>query len=535
MPKIEISKKDFEKMVGRKFSQEELSEALAFAKAELEGIEGDTIKVEVKDSNRPDLWSAEGLARQIKPMYSKEEGIPKYKIHESDFKVLVNENLKDIRPVTACAVIKNVEITDELLKQIIQLQEKIAVTFGRQRREAAIGIYDFDKINWPINYRAYHPDKLSFIPLDYEREMTLQQILAQHPKGKEFGFLLEGKEMYPIFIDSHSFVLSMPPIINSVYSGKITEETKNLFIEVSGFDYKFVLPALDAFVAAIADRTGEIYEVHVKYKDGEMRTPILDKEISFRWWLKADEVRSLAGFELTNGQIIGLLRKARYNAKPQANNFVEVSWPSYRQDILHPVDVIEDVLVAHGYGKIEPQELKLAVTGSESSLAKFSKKIRCFLPGIGAQEIASFILTNWSVMRSWLLPSVIEFLSRNTAKEFPQRVFEVGDIVELNEKKETRTEDIRKLAFASSHPNVTFTEAKQVLDALLSALNLEYKIAEHEHSSFIPGRAGAIEIKGKRVGIIGELHPQVLENFGLEIPVAGFELDLKEIFNILQQ
>jgi phenylalanyl-tRNA synthetase beta chain len=555
MPTIEVSRKDLDKLVGKKLKQEEVEDLLMYAKCEYDGGTADIIKADCKDTNRPDLWCAEGIARQIRGALGKDTGLPHYTIYKSKFLVRVDSQLKTIRPRTACAVIKGIKITDDVLKQIIQMQEKITGTFGRNRKEAAIGVYDFDKITWPVRYAAYEPTKLKFKPLESNREMTLRQILSSHPKGREFAHLLEDKKKFPIFIDADKNVLSMPPIINSDYSGKVTDKTRNLFIEVSGFEDKFIHPALNSIVAALADRGGKIYEVRVKYGLREQQfCPIFKPK---RASLKVDNFNRLAGLDLSAREIKKLLEKARLDAKIY-NNAITVDYPAYRQDIMHEVDIIEDVIVAYGYNNLEPEVPKFAVLGEEIPLESFSRRIREFLVGFGAQEIATFTLTNkdklfnkmninpqkcieianpvsqnWCVLRNWLIPSIMDFLSNNTTREYPQTIFEVGEVVIPNLKAETCSDTLKRLAFVTSHQDITFTKGKQVLQSLMDGLELKFTVEELDHKSFVPGRAGYIKVNNKIIGMIGEIHPQVLQNWRLENTVIAFELDLNEIMTLV--
>jgi len=220
MPTVEVSMKDLGKLVGKQMTRNELDEALMYVKGEIDGVENGILKIDIKDTNRPDLWSAEGIARELRARIGKEKGIPKYKLKKSKVVVKVEKSVEKVRPLIVASVIRNVKVTEDLLVQMIQLQEKVAMTFGRKRKEVAIGLYDLDKIKPPIFYRAYKPSELKFVPLEFEREMDLQEILETHPKGQEYGDLLKGKERYPIVIDSAKVVSSMPPIINSEHTGK---------------------------------------------------------------------------------------------------------------------------------------------------------------------------------------------------------------------------------------------------------------------------------------------------------------------------
>lgn len=553
MPTIEVSYQDICSLIGQTIPKKEFQEkAVLFAKGEIDEWEGDSLKIDIKDTNRPDLWSAEGIAREIQGRYGN-PGLPEYSVKKSDLKVIVDKKMKNIRPCTVCAVVKNLKITEHVLSQIIQLQEKVSISFGRNRKEVAIGIYDLCKIKPPIKFTAFKPDQLKFTPLDFKEELTLKEILEKHPKGKEYGFLLSGLSEYPIFIDSANEVLSMPPIINSEYTGKVTKETRNVFIECSGFNLKFLLPALNTIVCALADRGGEIFSADIIYPDKKLTTPDL-KPKTFS--VNANTTNKLSGLNLQPEQICTLLEQARYKTKTKGNK-IDVIYPAYRQDIMHERDVIEDVIISYGFNNIEPVVPRLPTTGGQEKIEEFSYLTEEIMTGLGFQQTMSYTLTNkeslfkkmnlpeksiveienpissnWSVFRNSLLPSILEFLSKNKHREYPQRIFETGDIVITDETKETKTKNIRNLACAVTHPATGYEEISSCLDAFFLALGKTYELKETAHPSFIQGRAAEIIVNRKSVGIIGEIHPKVLNNWELENPVAAWEINLESILSL---
>jgi phenylalanyl-tRNA synthetase beta chain len=549
MPTIEASYQDLCELIGKKVGIEELEELVNFAKCEIDVVNGDILKIEVKDTNRPDLWSSEGIAREIKSKIFRPK-FPEYKVKKSDVVVKVEKKVSKVRPFTVCAVVKNLKISQAFLSQIIQLQEKIAGTLGRNRKEVAIGIYDYDKIKPPIRFTTVKPDGIKFTPLDFTEEMTPREILEKHPKGKEFGHLLAGKKEYPIFIDARDKVLSMPPIINSEYSGKVTEETKNVFIECSGFNFKFLMPALNVMVTAMADRGGEICSVKVIYPEKTILTPDLSPKKAF---VDVDYINKISGLELSLDEICKLLEKANYKILKKGKR-IELLYPAYRNDIMHQRDVVEDVVISYGYNKIKPEPLKMKTEGKISEAEIQNEKIVEIMVSLGFQEILSYTLTNktnlfqkmnlkeervaeienivsenWCVFRNWLLPSLMEFFSNNQHVEYPQKIFEVGNVVLIDEKQETRTRDVRKLAAAIADSRMSYDDIAAVLDAFMSLAGVKYKLEKTEHPSFIQGRVARILVKGKQIGIIGEIRPEVLENWKLEMPVAAFEIEIENL------
>ncbi|MDK2914063.1 MAG: phenylalanyl-tRNA synthetase beta chain [Thermococcaceae archaeon] len=563
MPKFDVSKRDLERLVGKTFSVEEWEDLFLYAKCELDDVWEENgeiyFKADSKDTNRPDLWSAEGIARQIRFALGFQKGLPKYEVEKSDVVVYVDEKLKDIRPYGVYAIVEGLNIDEEALKQMINLQEKVALTFGRRRREVAIGIFDFDKVKPPIYYRAAEKTE-KFVPLGYDEEMTLEEILEKHEKGREYGHLIKDKPYYPLLVDSEGKVLSMPPIINSETTGRVTTETKNVFVDITGWDLNKVMLALNVVVTALAERGGKIKSVKVVYPDFEIETPDLTPK---EFEVELDYIRKLAGLELSDGEIKELLEMMMYEVELKDGK-AKLRYPAFRDDIMHARDVLEDVLIAYGYNEIEPEEPKLAVQGRGDKFIEFEDAVRELMVGFGLQEVMTFNLTNreaqydrmnlefgkdyfnhppaelveienpispkWSALRNWLIPSLLDFLSQNTHEEYPQKLFEVGKATLIDESRETKTVSESKLAVALVHPRVTFTEAKEILEGVMRHLGFEYELEEVEHPSFIPGRVGKIIVNGEAIGVIGEIHPGVLEKWGIEMPVAAFELFLSPLY-----
>ncbi len=514
------------------------------------------LRLDIKDTNRPDLWSAEGIARELRGRYVPEgRGLPEYTVRKPSIRVLVDPRLGGIRPLTVCAVVRDLEIEPDVLSQMIQLQEKVSITFGRNRREVAIGAYDLHKIKPPIRFTAVKPNGIKFTPLDFSRPLTPGQILRQHPKGKEYGHLLEGLREYPIFIDSAGEVLSLPPIINSEHTGKVTGHTRDLFIECSGFDLRFLLPALNVLVAALSDRGGKIEGVEIQLPDRKIITPDLSSK---RASIGLDYIRRLSGLKLDKRQILNLLEQARYRPGLRGKR-IDVLYPPYRQDIMHPSDILEDIIISYGYNRIEPEMPRIASLGRAGRMESISDSLTELMLGLGFQEVLSHILTSrqdifrkmklpesqsveienvvsssWSVFRTWIMPGLLGFLSRNKHRDYPQRVFEIGDTVIPDPSRETRTRDVRRLAALVSNTQAGYEEISSIIASLLSNLGLDYKLRRKTHTSFIPGRCAAVVLKGKEIGIIGEIHPQVLSAWGLEKPAAGFEIGLEGMFRKLE-
>ncbi len=552
MPKIEASLKDLCSLVGRKLSVEQLREEILFAKGELDEVNGDLLKLDMKDTNRPDMWSAEGVAREIRAR--QKPGMIKYTVKKSGLSVVVDQSVNKVRPYTTCAIVKGLKFTDDVMSQLIQLQEKVAGTFGRNRREVAIGVYDLHRIKFPITFKGVSPNGIKFAPLGMDEKMTPEEILEKHPKGKEYAHLLKGETVYPLFIDSAHEVLSMPPIINSNYSGKVTEKTRDVFIECSGFDLRFLNTALNVMVTALAERGGQIYSINVKYGKRVVQTPDLTPK---KFYANTDYIRKVAGLNLSDKDIIQLLRKSLYDARIKGKK-IEMLYPAYRQDIMHERDIVEDVVISYGFNEIEPEHAKVHTKGGVARLHLLTKRLSRIMVGAGFQEIMSYTLTNtenlhnkmnatgsfveienpmssnWSVFRTSLLPGLLEFFTNNMHYEYPQMIFETGNAVIIDPNTETRTKDIHKIAAAVTASSVSYEDISSQLDALFRNLGIQYRLGKAKHQSFIDGRVAEIIVNDKVVGHVGEIHPMVLNNWRLEKPVVAFEIELDEIFKLLK-
>jgi len=506
------------------------------------------LSLENKDTNRPDLWSPEGIARALRGFLGLRAGIRDYTIAApSGVSIKVNASLKDIRPFIGCAILKNVGLSDAAIRGVMHLQDKLDESYGRRRRRSSIGLYEYDLIAPPLTYTTVRPDEISFVPLGTDERMTLREILVRHPKGIEYGHIVESNPAWPILLDSTDSVLSFPPIINSNDLGRITPQTRNVLVEVTGTSLDTVLNALMMVTISLADRGGRIYSSNIHYPYGKVRravTPVL-KTHSLR--VPLDYAKNVLGIDLTLAQAIKLLRRAGFDGSKRSSGVLDVTVPCFRLDIMHPVDIIEDMGIAYGLNRIKPRWPPHGTVGGITRQHEFNDLTRELMLGLGFQEVLTFTLSNpeklftrmnlatdrvvevqnprvqtLTCLRNWLIPSLMEVLSANVHVSYPQRVFEVGDCITRNI---SGIQEVVKLAGVTCHADASFTEARSSVDALLMNLGLQCQTTDLEHGSFLEGRAASIRIGNEQAGILGELHPQVLENWGIQNPAAAFELN----------
>ena len=555
MVTIAVEQQDLEGLLGTKLPTDlsALNEILSLIKCEAtraisEETGAEELSLENKDTNRPDLWSPEGIARALRGFLGLGTRTTPYAVTgSSGVAIKVDPHLEKIRPFIACSVVKDVRLSDSAIRGLMHLQDKLDESYGRGRRRSSIGLYEFDLICPPLRYGVARPEEFSFVPLGANERMSLNEILVKHPKGIEYGHIVKPNPLWPILQDAKNNVLSFPPVINSNDLGRITPQTRNVLVEVTGTSLDVVLNALTMITISLADRGGRIYSSIVQYPYGKARrsvTPIL-KARHVR--IRMDYVKAVLGIPLTIGQGVTLLRKAGFGASKASQTVLDVTVPCFRLDIMHPVDIIEDIAIAYGLNQIKPRWPPHPTVGGITSRQEFNDLLREIMLGLGFQEVLTFTLSNpeklftrmslpaqsivelqnprvqtLTCLRDWLVPSLMEILSANVHVTYPQRVFETGECVTRDN---SRVEELTKLAGITCHAEASFTEARASVDALLSNLGLSARVTELEHGSFVAGRAAALWIGENQIGIMGEIHPQVLENWGIQNPAAAFELD----------
>lgn len=493
--------------------------------------------------NRPDLLSLQGIVRTLRAYLGKESGITKYQIKpaERNYKVIIDSSVKEVRPYTACAIVRNLNLNSDSIKQIIDLQEKLHSTFGRNRKRCAIGIYPMEKITLPIKYTALNPDEIKFRPLEAEKEMTAKEILEKHPTGKLYASLLQDAKRYPVFIDSKKQILSMPPIINSELTGRVTEATKEVFIECSGFQYEVVSQALAIIVTSFAEMGGKIYQMNLDYSGKTIKSPTLEAK---NQKINIENVNKILGLNLDEKDLAKLLPKMGYDYKKG-----QVTFPAWRTDILHEIDVIEDVAIAYGYDKITPVIPQIPSIASQLPSKKIENVVSSILNGAGLLEVSSFHLikeeetkmlkekpielenskTEYKHLRQNLSSCLLRIVSDNKDHEYPQKIFEIGQIFKQENKKITEE---KNLAIALTPGQ--FTEGKQVIESLFVQMGLQSSLQDSENDLLVSGRTGTIIVQGEKIGHIGEVHPETLKTWNIKLPVLLIEISLDKLSKYLK-
>lgn len=573
MPKIEVNEKLFFQMVGQKYDYDTLEKKLTCGKAELDekpdmSVPEDqrVIKIELNDTNRPDLWSTNGVARQLR-LHNGGTTVDygKFLSKEGDLKdsrnltVTVDPELKDIRPYMVAFMIEGKAIDEPMLLDIIQTQEKLAWNFGRKRKSLSMGLYRASQIKWPVHYKAVDPDNTSFIPLTFEKPLTCRQILTEHPKGKDYGWILENFKKFPLLTDDAGEVMSMAPVINSATLGAVQVGDKDLMVELTGDNMANLLLAANIVACDFADCGYTIHPIRVDHPYDTGFGKSVCAPFYFQQPAKAvlKNVNKLLGSDFSKEQVVKALEVMGNKVETKdANGDVEFTvYPApYRNDFLHEVDIIEDVMIGIGLDNFKPAKPNDFTIGRLMPLTLFSRQAKNIMVGLGYQEmifnylgskkdyiermgiddskiieVSNPMSENYQFVRPSIIPSLLRAESGSANAIFPHKIFEIGKVAYLCDEENTGTRTRQSLGFMTASSNANFNSAASEVSSLLYFLDHEYKVAESDDPRFIPGRQAAIIINGKQAGIFGEIHPQVLENWSITVPCVAGEIDVEEL------
>ncbi len=547
MPVIRVPKYRLEQVIGRTLSLEELEELLFRLKCEVESASEDILEIEL-NSDRPDMLITEGLGRALKGILGIEKGMPSYTIQQTSITVRVDP--PPTRPYIAVGVVYNVRVDYDFIEELIQFQEKLHITYGRNRKKIAIGFHDLSKLpSNQIYYKEVDVDKVRFIPLHGSEPMTARKVLEKLKQGQEYGRISLREDKYHPMLFSGNHVIAMPPVINADIT-RVEPGTKDLFIDVTGTNREAVEKVLDIIVTGLAERGGVIGKVRVHYPEHETWTPILrvDKKE-----LGANYVNKVLGLKLNLKEIIEHLQRMRFNAKPLNDNRVLVEIPPFRVDILHSIDLVEDIAMSIGYDNLEPEPPQPSLPTMVGDKHRFLNRLREILVGLGFQELHLYMLTSsksleklgyrefvklanpvteeLDALRPTLINQILNALKMNQHVEMPVKIFAIGDIVLVDYSKETRTSEQTVLSAAYMSGKASFEDLQAPLYAALRTLGLNVMAKKIEHQLFINGRAARIIIDGEERGVLGEIKPEILELFQIKYPIILCEVNLTRIWN----
>jgi phenylalanyl-tRNA synthetase beta chain len=609
MPTITVQRHDLHRLahLPAETSLAELEERLSLVKGELnsrtedgvrlrmpggawlEGAEDFKLRIELKDTNRPDLWSVEGIARQLRD-HGRGHGEPYdfFTAEPAERRIEVDPALAALRPFIAGFLAYSATIDEDGLLAFIEAQEALTRNFGRKRKTVSLGLYAASDLRFPVQYKAVPLDGTRFEPLPPAAApwgrpeqwptgvaMTPAEILQKHPTGREYGEILAGWELAPLLTGAGGEVLSMPPIINSASLGRVTPGATALFVEATSVEQDQGLLAVNILATNLADRGWRIAPVtaHYPYDTPRGRTVTAPQPMPITQVAPVTAFSRLLGAELTPGEVVARLRAYGVEAAATGDE-ITATIPSYRQDYLHVVDMIEDYAISRGYDTLAPRMDQEFTVGHLQPMTEFEDLLRDLMIGFGFEEAICNLLTSietlrermnvpvtasagappfhggqtvhienvmnreYAHLRDWLIPSLLEIEAQSAGAVYPHRIFEVGEVAVYDpaENMGSRTES--RLAALIAGEDASFDAAQSVVYALMASYGLKFSITHWQHPSFIPGRVALVTIdhpqRGKMAaGFLGELAPQVLVNWGVRTPSAALELSVDELLGAL--
>ncbi|WP_299235563.1 phenylalanine--tRNA ligase beta subunit-related protein [Natronomonas sp.] len=640
MPVVEIDPEELKTLAGAEDKpDEELKSDLFALGLEFEGrTDNGAFELEFAP-DRLDRLSVEGIARSLRYQYGHDRGVYLPSVNDAEWAIEVDESVPDERPYVTGAVVRGVDLDESRLESIIQLQEKLHATMGRERAKGAIGVHDLamlkgrsasdagaegadepgtdptgdapptsmstpatsdDPTNGPektITYRGVAPDGDRFVPLDDDADRTPAEVLETHPTGDTYGDLVSGFERYPAIYDDIG-LFSFPPVINGKRT-EVDEGSRDLLIEMTGTDQWTIDRMLAIVCYALDARGGQLEALEVRYGDRTLPRPDLSTETKR---LAHEHVETTLGIDLPGADVVDLLERAgldadatndpdtepsqhdasgpdiervpRRAASPdtapsdpddgsgstdESGLVYEVEIPPYRVDVLHPMDLVDDIGRAYGFNDLDPRYPDVSTVGGRTEASRLEDAARDALVGLGFEDLLNFHLTDetalfermslspdddalgartppritepyseaYTAVRTWALPSLLSVLENNTHRAYPQDLAEIGLVAGVDDDEPTGVAEHRSVAAVVARTDASYEDAKARLSAVARTFGVELETPPTEHPSFVSGRTAAVVLDGAPVGVIGEVHPRVLVEHDLEVPVSAFEFRLE--------
>ncbi|MGQ9469721.1 MAG: phenylalanine--tRNA ligase subunit beta [Nitrososphaerales archaeon] len=554
MPVITLYYDKLKSLIKREISTKDLVDKIPYLGVTLEEVTDEYVKIEY-NPNRPDFSTSYGIARSLNGILGFERGAPSYAINKGEVEIIIDESTQLIRPFVVSLVSREINLSDELIEEIIAMQEDLHEGIGRHRRKMSIGIHNLDVLKPPIKYTTVSQE-FKFVPLGEKKEMSIKEILNETEVGREYGKIVSGFKNYPLLMDNLGNVLSLPPIINGELT-RLTPETKNLFIEITATDLKASEDALAIISATLKDIGAKIESVKIRFGDSIRITPDMNPQ---QMEVDRKMAKDLLGLKLNDKEISECLERSRISLASKDGKLIALI-PRYRVDILHQVDLVEEIAYGYGFEKITPTLPVFKKAGKQDENLLLIGLVRNAMIGLGFIEVMNYNLISQKalyeftkrkpklmikvenpksieheILRDDLFPSLLMVLSKNLHEEYPQRIFEISRVFSKDSRTPTGIREVYHLATAISHSTASYTEVKSIISSLLSqTFNLSIDTIPTYHPSFTSGRVAKIISAKRKLGIIGEIDPSVLENFRLRNPVSIFEVDLSKVIEIIKQ
>ena len=541
MPVAKYSKDYLMRCLGFKVSEEELYRNIDKMGLNVESSGSKELTLEFQ-ANRPDLLSTVGVARAIRYFMRRSRSFA-YTVKpagEADT-INVGRHVAGIRPYIAALKVTDIAFDEERLRDLINLTERLSENYGRHREKIAMGLHDLKEVKPPFYYDAFEDE--DFIPLNRSRPMRFSEVMSMEEKGKKYGSLGSAEARYVALKDSVG-TMSLIPVLNSDRT-KVTMATKEMLLDVTGRSREVVEKMVDMLAAEFIDMGFTVSAVRVSYGNKSVELPKMESKTIE---LPLSQVNKELGVAIGFNNVITLANKMGYDAALVGRR-VRFKTPPYRLDIINDQDVIEDLAIAYGYDYIQAVALSGTQQGSIEEQTKIKEKMSDVMIGLGFDEAVNSYLSNdevnfrkmrmeqsgdhvtvenpkaktISMLRTWLLPSLLGNVGLSMHDKLPIRLFELDMCFKVAG---NVPEELHHLAAVACYPQANFNDIKSIFEGFARKIGIELEVAKGEHPSFIEGRCASVKADEKVIGFLGELHPEVLMNFGIEEPLVAFEIDV---------
>lgn len=543
-------------------------------------------------ANRQDLLCLEGISRALRIFMGKED-VPMYRAvqpKQERIKMYVSKETKMIRPYVVCAVLRNIHMTHDVYNSFLDLQDKLHFNIGRRRSLVAIGTHNLDSVQPPFYYKALPAEKVVFQPLNQTREFNAHELMDFYRDPKNdckhlapYTDLIYDSPVVPVIVDSNGTVLSLPPLINGNHS-KMDMQTENIFIECTAKDVTKASIVLNTLIAMFSeycdDRfTAEVVEVEYEkdsiFPEGKSLTypDFTEKQLD----CSVLDMCSTIGATIPVEQVQRDLHKMQLASEVLDADHIRVTIPITRSDVIHAVDVYEDVAIAYGYNNIKRSQPPTLTIGAEQPVNQLSDMLRAQVAMAGYTEVLTLSLCSkaenyalmgleddglsvrlanpktveFEVCRTSLLPGILKTFRENKHVPYAKgvKLFEVSDVVLKDPANYVGARNERRLCAVYMGQAAQIEIIHGLMDRIMRLLDVypmakysgldtpipegkkQYYIREGHCGTFFPGRCCDIVVvdgeKENVVGHFGVLHPKVVKNFELRYPGSAIEMSIE--------
>lgn len=538
-------------------------------------------------ANRYDMLCLEGIARALNIFNTPAKSGVLYKLADMTgrppLRLTIKAETALVRPFMVAAVLRGIKFDATRYKSFIDLQDKLHQNLCRQRSLVAIGTHDLATVQPPFTYEALPPEAISFVPLKQSKVFRADELMefyaANDKKLGKFVPIIQDSVVYPVVMDSRRTVMSMPPIINGAHSA-ITLETTDVFIDVTATDLSKAKIVLNILCTMFSEYAAEPFTTEpVEVIDALGNSTLYPDLSPSKMTVPVSLINNYIGTDIPGHQLADSLSKmALSGTLSDDGTLVHVSVPPTRCDVLHTCDVIEDAAIAFGYNNIRGCMPSCVTVGQELPINELCEALRGEMAQAGYTEVLTWALVShaenfgklrrvddgrsavvlsnpataeFEVCRTSLLPGALKTLSESRSNALPLRLFEVGDVVLLDEAAETGARNERRLcAVCCAHAN-TFEAMHGLLSWIMRALGVPARIPgqpipegtsedrqpekfkgfytweKSSDATFFEGRQATILAEGRSIGSFGIVHPEILTSFRIPAPVAALEINIE--------